>query len=246
MNPSLEEFLACPFCGGELQLEGPRLVCAEGHGPAAPNGGASEGFEIRDGAPRLLTSPEPPQDAKRTVAAFERQWLGDGQLRRIFGKEPLEMARNLHGARLSQRIDPSWYAGKRILDAGCGHGRYLAAFAALGAEVIGLDIGRGPGLVSRAHLQGVEDDPRMHFVQGSVLEPPFKPGSFDLVFSDGVIHHTPDAAGAYAALARLVKPGGAFYVWVYPKEGRLREAVFGSEAATANSKAPCCRTHSRR
>ncbi|MDJ0973505.1 MAG: class I SAM-dependent methyltransferase [Planctomycetota bacterium] len=175
----------------------------------------------------MLLQPEPPAAAKRTVEAFERQWRSYGGLKRIFGKEPRAMAANLHGARLSKHIDPAWYRGKRVLDAGCGHGRYLQAFRALGAEVVGLDIGRGPELASPALARALREDPGIAFVQGSVLEPPFRESAFDLVFSDGVIHHTPDAAAAYAALARLVKPGGALYVWVYPQEGALREAVFG-------------------
>ncbi len=226
MTPFLAPLLACPRCRKPLRLDDAagRLQCPEGHG--------GEGYSLAGGIPRLL----PPgfaggpaatsAEERRTVRAFERQWRRYGGLRRIFGKDPLAMSANLVGARMGSRIDRGWYAGKRVLDAGCGHGRYLRAFADLGAEVVGLDIGRGP------EAAGVPlDDPRIAVVQGSVLEPPFRDGSFDLVFSDGVIHHTPDAPAAYQALARLVKPGGALYIWVYPEEGALRELVFGSARA---------------
>ena len=133
------------------------------------------------------------------------------------------MAANLTGARLSRRIDAGWYRGRRVLDAGCGHGRYLAAFAALGADVVGLDAGNGP---EEAGVPVDRDD--LAVVQGSVLRLPFRDGTFDLAFCDGVIHHTPDPAGAYAELARVVRPGGAVYVWVYPREGALREASFAA------------------
>ena len=179
------------------------------------------------GIPRLLP-PEhggPPAE-RRTVRAFERQWRHYATLARIFGKDPKAMAANLTGARLSLRITPSWYAGRRVLDAGCGHGRYLSAFRELGAEVVGLDAGRGP------EEAGVPvDEEGLSVVQGSVLDLPFADASFDLAFSDGVIHHTPDPKRAYQELARVTKPGGAVYVWVYPKEGALREAVFGSARA---------------
>jgi SAM-dependent methyltransferase len=113
-----------------------------------------------------------------------------------------------------------------VLDAGCGHGRYLAAFADLGARVVGMDV--------RAGLERVvlpPDTERVGLVRGSVLRAPFRDAAFDLVFCDGVIHHTPDPRGAYLELARLVKPGGALYVWVYPREGGLRERVFGAARA---------------
>ncbi|MDA1193735.1 MAG: methyltransferase domain-containing protein [Planctomycetota bacterium] len=229
MTPFLLPILACPDCGAPLAAEAGGLRCPAGHG--APD------FAVEGGIPRLLPAGlRPPREA-RTVAAFERQWRRYGGLRRIFGKDPAAMTANLTGARLSARVDQAWYAGRRVLDAGCGHGRYLPAFAALGAEVVGLDIGRGPELAGAP-----TDDPRIALVQGSVLAPPFRPESFDLVFSDGVIHHTPDAGAAYAALARLVKPGGALYVWVYPREGRLREAVFGlARAITTRLPGPIVR-----
>ncbi len=209
---SLHQLLACPDSGAPLRLESGRLQCPEGRE-----------FSQEGGIPRLLPLEDVPAAARRTVAAFERQWRSYGTLRRIFGKDPSAMARNLYGPRMGARIDAGWYEGKRVLDAGCGHGRYLRAFAELGADVVGMDIGRGP------EEAGVPlDDPRIAVVQGSVLQAPFRDASFDLVFSDGVIHHTPDARGAYQELARLVKPGGALYVWVYPREGRLREWVFGT------------------
>jgi SAM-dependent methyltransferase len=148
------------------------------------------------------------------------------------------MAANLVGARMGARIDAAWYRGKRVLDAGCGHGRYLAAFAGMGAEVVGLDAGRGP------ELAGVpQGDPRISVVQGSVLRLPFRDASFDLVFSDGVIHHTPDPRAAFLELARVVKPGGALYVWVYPRERALRETVSGAlRAVTTRLPGPAMRT----
>src|SRR5436190_2111416 len=54
-------------------------------------------------------------------------------------------------------------------------------------------------------------------LQGSLLEPPFAPQSFDLVFSKGVVHCTPDPPGAVRRMAELVKPGGYLFVWVYPR-----------------------------
>lgn len=220
MSSFLLPLLACPDCRGALRLDagGVRLQCPGGHGR---NG--APGYPATFGIPRLLPPGAPGAPEQRTVLAFERQWRRYGGLRRLFGKDARAMARNLVGARISAHIDADWYRGRTVLDAGCGHGRYLPAFAQLGARVVGLDLGRGP------EAAGVSlDDPDVAVVQGSVLQAPFRDGAFDLVFSDGVIHHTPDARAAFLELARLVRPGGALYVWVYPREGRLRELVFGA------------------
>lgn len=221
----LAPLLACPVCRSQLELAGeePRLRCPHGHGqPSADDGG----FAVVGGVPRLLPAAGPGAVAeRRTLRAFERQWRAYGHLRRLFGKDPEGMARNLVGPRISAHIDAQWYASRTVLDAGCGHGRYLAAFARLGARVVGMDLRDDLGRV-RLPAQG-----RAALVQGSVLRAPFRDACFDLVFCDGVIHHTPDARGAYLELARLVKPGGALYVWVYPREAALREAVFRAARA---------------
>jgi SAM-dependent methyltransferase len=210
--------LACPDCRAPLGAARERTACP----------GCGRRLDLAVPLLRLLPAREQAREEARTLASFERQWGAYGRLRRIFGKDEGAMAANLVGARMGAHIDRGWYAGKRVLDAGCGHGRYLRAFASLGAEVVGLDAGRGP------ELAGVPlDDPRISVVQGSVLAAPFVDGAFDLVFSDGVIHHTPDAHAAYLELARLVKPGGALYVWVYPQEGALRETVFGTARAVS-------------
>jgi SAM-dependent methyltransferase len=161
------------------------------------------------------------------VRAFERQWRHYAAQRRIFGKDAAAMRANLVNERMGSRIRAEWYRGRTVLDAGCGHGRYLRAFAELGAHAIGLDAGEGP------ILAGVPtDDPRIDVVQGDVLRLPFRDGAFDLAFCDGVLHHTPDPRRGFLELARVVRPGGAVYAWLYPREGPAREALMRAARAT--------------
>lgn len=224
---ALTALLACPRCRGPLAVDGSDLPqnadpiqtgflrCSGGHR-----------FPIERGVPRLLPDAASAPTAPDVCAAFERQWRHFGRLRRIFGKDPAAMGRNLVNARMGTRIRAPWYRDRTVLDAGCGHGRYLRAFADLGARVVGVDVGEGP------LLAGVPtDDPRLHLVQGDVLSLPVRDGAVDLAFCDGVLHHTPDPRRGFDELARVVKPGGAVYVWLYPQEGRLREAVFGAARA---------------
>ena len=136
------------------------------------------------------------------------------------------MRANLANARIGSSIREGFYPGKRVLDAGCGHGRYVEELARLGAEAVGLDA--ADFVLGRAAAIPTDVSGRVAFAQGDVARPPFRESSFDLVFSDGVLHHTADARAAFLALARLVKPGGFLYVWLYPKEGALREAAHRS------------------
>lgn len=177
-------------------------------------------------APADAAGGDPVPQASDVRATFVRQWRHYHGLRRIFGKDEAAMRALVTGERMGARIRAPWYRGKTVLDAGCGHGRYLSVFAGLGATAIGVDAGEGP------LLAGVPThDPSIHLVLGDVLALPLRDESVDLAFCDGVLHHTPDPRRGFAELCRVVRPGGAVYVWLYPREGALREAVFTTARA---------------
>ena len=116
-------------------------------------------------------------------------------------------------------IDPESAHGARVLDAGCGTGEYSRSFAALGAEVLALDVSEGALSLARAHdkelgLSGVE------YRAADVLTLDVD-GTFDFVVSLGVLHHTANPEGGFRNLAPLVKPGGHLVVGLYSSVSRL-------------------------
>jgi SAM-dependent methyltransferase len=62
---------------------------------------------------------------------------------------------------------------------------------------------------------------RAHFFQMNLFRPAFKPGKFDLVISNGVLHHTADPFLAFETISKLVKPNGYIMVGLYHRYGRL-------------------------
>jgi SAM-dependent methyltransferase/uncharacterized protein YbaR (Trm112 family) len=112
------------------------------------------------------------------------------------------------------RIDASGVAGATILDVGCGMGKYLAVVSEHAKTVVGLDL--SDALVRARAV--VRDRANVHLVQGNILVPPLARAAFDLVYSVGVLHHTPDAHAAFRRSASLVKPGGRLAVWLYPAD----------------------------
>ena len=48
------------------------------------------------------------------------------------------------------------------------------------------------------------------------MKPPFKDSTFDFIWSDGVLHHTPNTFSAFSSVEKLLKKGGKFYAWFYP------------------------------
>lgn len=78
-------------------------------------------------------------------------------------------------------------------------------------EIVGIDLGYS---VDRAEAL-FKSNPLLHIVQASVFAPPFRPASFDCVYSHGVLHHTHDTRKAFDAIAGLPNVGGMLYVWLY-------------------------------
>ena len=126
-------------------------------------------------------------------------------------------------------LEPGELAGQRVLDAGCGMGRYARIAAEAGARVVGLDLSESVA-AAREVTAGRGD---LKFVRGDLLRPPFEMSSFDQIYSLGVLDHTPDPRGAFLALARLLKPGGRIAVWVYSREKPTVERIMDAHRAVS-------------
>lgn len=109
-------------------------------------------------------------------------------------------------------------AGKVLLDAGCGNGTLTAALSDLGPDVVGIDLNDGLAAAYRNKASyGARASNHVEYIQANVVNPPLKDGIFDVVYSSGVIHHTPSSKTAFDSLVRMTKKGGRLYIWVYGK-----------------------------
>jgi SAM-dependent methyltransferase len=189
-------YLACPTCHAPLLLDR-SLVCRAGHR-----------FEVVDGVPRFAaidTIRVADRLSRETAERFGDQWtqLAEDAL---VGLDQLR----LH---LPAGWGPEVLSG-RVLDAGCGMGRYTALVAQFADEIVGLDLSRA---VDEAHRRW----PDLAFIQGDLASPPFDDGTFDVVYSFGVLHHLPEPLRAFETCYRLVRPRGTLLVWVYSDHGGL-------------------------
>jgi SAM-dependent methyltransferase len=102
--------------------------------------------------------------------------------------------------------------GARGADFGCGSGRWARVAARRVGHLLLVDASADALAVAKKELTKV---PNVEFFHGSVESVPAPDASLDFAYSLGVLHHVPDTQGALAAIARKLKPGAPFLVYLY-------------------------------
>ena len=134
------------------------------------------------------------------------------------------------------------FAGARLLEIGCGMGTDLLQFARGGAQVTGIDLTPRSIEISRQHFAVYNECGDFAIADCETL--PFANEGFDVVYSNGVLHHTPDTAGAVREIHRVLRPGGQARVMLYHRrsfaywgEVILRHGILKGEFLGGNSSA---------
>lgn len=182
-------------------------------------------YRVTNGIPRFLTAQDSGQ--LQTMGAFGYKWKNQASYAwvRKTGDE------GAYAVWLSEKYGfgsvAEWcrhFAGKRILDLGCGAG--MASYFWLGsnewrsdATWVGVDISEAID-VARELLSPI---PNTHFVQADALRLPFPDESFDAILAEGVLHHTPSTRQAILSAARVLVTGGELNFYVYRRKAPARE-----------------------
>jgi SAM-dependent methyltransferase len=162
-------------------------------------------FPIVRGIPRFVGS-----DAYVNSFSFEWNTHNRTQLDSFTGSEASE-------AFFAEKttLTPDDVRGRLVLDAGIGAGRFSDVLSRWGANVVGVDLSYA---VEASHANFLDRE-NVLVAQADIGQLPFAPGTFDLIVSIGVLHHTPDTEKYFKALVPLLKEGGRICIWVYPKIG---------------------------
>ncbi len=149
----------------------------------------------------------------RNVNQFNQLNRDDVGTREFYdAAEKLRYEYHYHLMPLFQRIAHEFPNGK-LLEVGCSMGNDTIQFARLGMNVTGVDITEAAiDLIrKRFALYGLGGDFRV----ADAEHLPFEDNTFDVCYSFGVLHHTPDTFGAIEELRRVLKPGGKAFVMLY-------------------------------
>ncbi len=212
MNSPLLELLRCPRCRGTLAGTGLPLA-------RASCSCCGKEFQVARGALRLAGS------AGDYTESFGRQW------NRYDVARPAEDDAVF---RVKTGVTADSLAGKLVLDAGCGGGRYARLAAQAGARVIGVDLSTA---VEKAATL-CAPYPNSLIAQADLLNLPVEERVFDMVYSIGVLHHTPAPRVAFSQVARCVRPGGRLSVWLYRQNTPPQEWINSALRALAGRLSP--------
>ncbi len=110
-------------------------------------------------------------------------------------------------------FDKDWFYGKKVLDAGCGSGRFSQAMLSLGSTVTSIDQSINAIELTNKRCKSYAEHSIV--LQRDLLKPLDIDENFDLVWSFGVLHHTGNTYGALTNIEKYVKNNGYLFIMLY-------------------------------
>ena len=197
----MRDLLACPTCRGTLTAE---WTCC----------GCGARFDAPDGIPNLRLD----SDDRTEIV---RQFYDRAPFPGYPPRDSLSALRaRAERSRFAQRLDYAIPSDARIAEIGCGTGQMALYLARQDRIVIAADLSRAALMLGAAAARryGVDN---VRFVETDLHRPGLKAAAFDVVYSAGVLHHTPNPRMAFSALARLARPDGIIVVGLYSAFARI-------------------------
>ena len=125
-------------------------------------------------------------------------------------------------------FDKIFWEKKKVLDVGFGTGRYAIVPLKYGAHVTGIDLSDSIQVAKK----NLKDFDKAVLVEADLYSLPFAEESFDVIYSFGVLHHTPDPYSAFKGLLKFLKPGGHICITLYQKSGMYHSSRYIRKVTT--------------
>jgi SAM-dependent methyltransferase len=194
------DLLACPSCGAALSAG---LACR----------GCDAAYASPSGIPCLRSDADARTDEVRafyTVSPFPS----------YPANETLStLRRKAERSELARLLDVAIPGDASVVEVGCGTGQMSLFLARAERRVVAADLTRASLELGREAADRLGVD--VTFVETDLRTPGLRAGAFDVVYSSGVLHHTPDPRASFASIARLAKRGGFVVVGLYNVYARI-------------------------
>ena len=209
MRRSLLKYLVCPDCQEALECQATvendnSIDTGTLHCPQC-----EKLYPILRGIPRFVTVEQ--SSSNETLSAFGWEWQ---EFRELHDLETFE-AQFLDWI---YPIDPSFFDGKVVLDAGCGMGRFSLVSSKFGAKQV-LAVDASDAVEAAQH--NARGFPNVHVIQSDIHHLPLRHGrgaDMDFIFSIGVLHHLDDPQAGFNDLTHHLRHDGTIFAWVYGRE----------------------------
>ena len=211
----LDDLIVCPRCKSLMLSDEPtKLVCSN----------CNSIYPVQSEVPCFLINDESIKiDIQTFWDALLKDAYDEDQFEIDYCEKLLDL-RQLFEARrhlAAIEIDLDDLHGKTVLEIGCGAGAFSSLFALMGARVLSLDITPSRAFITKKHLSMVNGAFEFKVLNADAEFLPISDASIDIVFSNGVLHHTVDTAAAVEEIHRVLKPGGYCAVMLYAKHSYL-------------------------
>lgn len=202
MDKNLLKLLKCPKDKGDLIKKNENLICKQG-----------DRYHILQGVPILLSNFRK-EDFEKTKKSFSQEWnmfkSGDKTWTWDLNKRKKLLIDELDIKSMND------LKNKLILDAGCGNGQ-LTSLISNYTKIIGMDLSQSVFAAEKRKEDITKKPENLLFIEGNIMSPPLKTNSFDIVYSSGVLHHTPNTFESFRSLVPVLKKHGKYYVYLYRK-----------------------------
>jgi ubiquinone/menaquinone biosynthesis C-methylase UbiE len=225
--------ICCPVCGSEFEIAAQTLRCAH----------CERNFESDNGIAQLFW-PAGDQVSSADVTEIVKAFYEENPFPNYDDVESsFTLREKARKGIFAQMLDDNLPLTSKVLEVGCGTGQ-LSNFlgecstrTVIGADLCLNSLRLAQEFKQRNQLENVT------FYQINLFRPPFRTESFDVVLSNGVLHHTSDPYSGFKSIARLLKKGGVIMVGLYNTYGRLPTdfrrimiRAFGDKAAVLDSR----------